>query len=710
MLNRLNIRSKILLMLQVVSLFAVLLIAYLGVHSAREALRDSITNQLLTIRSCVANQLELYYSRLRSEVQTLSDNPSVVSSVRDFKRSYDQLEQAALSPDEEGKLRDWYVAKFLPAMGKVSEGQPTLEAYLPRRPLARYLQYHYLAANPNARPMDLNRAMDGSEYSRVHERYHPRFRSIVKGLGLQDLYLVDPDKGNIIYSVEKTADFATSLRVGPYAADELGEITRTIQHAVEPGGVVISDYVAYRPNFLLASQFLASPVFDGPALIGILCIQVASDQINHVLTAGRNWQSLGLGKTGEMYLVGQDFLLRSDLRPLLENADEFNKTMTALGATPTRLKNIMAQNTTRLQMEVLTDSAVRSLSGQSGVAEVIDYRGKKVLSAYQPFDVGNVRWGLIAKIDIDEAFAPITAFEMKILRWMVPLLFGVTLLSLWLARKFVVPIQKMVAAAKRVEGGDTDVQVAIETDDEFAELGAAFNQMVLSLRQQRETIQQQIEEKDALLLNILPMAVAKRYKEGEQSIAENYANVTVLYAHLASFNNSNVDLSAPEAADLLSDIFEAFDDAAERHGVETERSVGSSYLASCGLIQSRIDHVPRTLDFAQDLIRIVRAIEAERNVDLSVRIGISTGPVAAGIVGRRRIVYDLWGETVSIARRIEEEGKDEYSIIVTDAVRAYASNVAQFQAMPPMTLPAREPMALWSVIAPGNASGRSNIP
>jgi class 3 adenylate cyclase len=100
-------------------------------------------------------------------------------------------------------------------------------------------------------------------------------------------------------------------------------------------------------------------------------------------------------------------------------------------------------------------------------------------------------------------------------------------------------------------------------------------------------------------------------------------------------------------------------------------------MATCGLIHPRIDQVQRMLDFAQQMIHIVQVTEADRGIDLAIRIGINTGPVAAGIVGRRRFIYDLWGATVTLARRIGEQA-GEYSIIVTDPVRIHAGETYRF--------------------------------
>ena len=129
---------------------------------------------------------------------------------------------------------------------------------------------------------------------------------------------------------------------------------------------------------------------------------------------------------------------------------------------------------------------------------------------------------------------------------------------------------------------------------------------------------------------------------------------------------------------LLSDIVAACDEAAEQHGVEKVRTIGSSYLAVSGLSVERPDHTARMVDFAREVVRIVRRVNAERGVNLVAEIGINAGPVIGGLVGRRKFIYDLWGDTVKLARGIESDGKT--SIRVTRPVYERVRDLVMFGA------------------------------
>jgi class 3 adenylate cyclase len=140
----------------------------------------------------------------------------------------------------------------------------------------------------------------------------------------------------------------------------------------------------------------------------------------------------------------------------------------------------------------------------------------------------------------------------------------------------------------------------------------------------------------------------------------------VAYVDFSGFDSLPPELGEGESMALLSDIVAACDEAAEQHGVEKVRTIGSSYLAVSGLSVERPDHTARMVQFAIEVVRIVKRFNAERGVRIMADIGINAGPVIGGLVGRRKFIYDLWGDTVKMARGIESEGK--MSILVTRPV------------------------------------------
>jgi adenylate cyclase len=183
-------------------------------------------------------------------------------------------------------------------------------------------------------------------------------------------------------------------------------------------------------------------------------------------------------------------------------------------------------------------------------------------------------------------------------------------------------------------------------------------------RGQRDAAERRSER---LLLNVLPEAIAARLKRGEEPIADHYDDVSVLFADLAGFTVRSAQETPAETVAVLNEVFSVFDGLVGRYGLEKIRTIGDSYMVAAGAPVARPDHAHAICAMALDLKREVARLNAEHDWDLSFRIGINCGPAVAGIVGREKFHYDLWGDTVNIASRMESHGLPD-QIQVTEAV------------------------------------------
>jgi class 3 adenylate cyclase len=170
------------------------------------------------------------------------------------------------------------------------------------------------------------------------------------------------------------------------------------------------------------------------------------------------------------------------------------------------------------------------------------------------------------------------------------------------------------------------------------------------------TIDRLHRENERLLLNILPAPIAERLKAGDEHIADKFAEVTVLFADIVEFTKLASSMPAASLVELLNGLFTRFDLAANELGIEKIKTIGDAYMAVCGLPEICEDHSERIVRLGQRLMQIVREFSAERGADLHLRIGVNSGPVVAGIVGLRKFIYDLWGDTVNVASRMESHG------------------------------------------------------
>ena len=164
-------------------------------------------------------------------------------------------------------------------------------------------------------------------------------------------------------------------------------------------------------------------------------------------------------------------------------------------------------------------------------------------------------------------------------------------------------------------------------------------------------------ENERLLLNILPAPIADRLKKsGDEHIADNFAEVTVLFADIVGFTKLAGSMPAEAVVEMLNDLFTRFDLAARELEIEKIKTIGDAYMAVCGLPDPCENHVEQMMTMAVRMIQIAREFSADRGIDLRLRIGVNSGPVVAGIIGRRKFIYDLWGDTVNLASRMESHG------------------------------------------------------
>ncbi len=171
-----------------------------------------------------------------------------------------------------------------------------------------------------------------------------------------------------------------------------------------------------------------------------------------------------------------------------------------------------------------------------------------------------------------------------------------------------------------------------------------------------EALRYQQECTEELLLNILPSPIAQRLKRAESTIADNFADVTVLFADLVNFTEISAEIPPTRLVDLLNKIFSEFDQLAEKHSLEKIKTIGDAYMVVGGLPTTRPDHAEAIAEMALDMQQKITRFKGLNGEPFRLRIGINTGPVIAGVIGTKKFTYDLWGDTVNVASRMESHG------------------------------------------------------
>ncbi|MFM8707880.1 MAG: adenylate/guanylate cyclase domain-containing protein [Planctomycetia bacterium] len=676
-LQRIGVQSRFILLMLLVSLGSILAIGWIGYRSAREAITNAVQNHLQSVRYSKTRGLLTLLESLRDQVISLSDGKLAAEAMVAFKQSYRSLDGTSLSAEQEEALRSRYMGEFLPALQKNLGGTPQPEQYLPASPAQRYLQYHYVASATDEGGADASPAADdASAYGRVHAAIHERLDRLGKLFGYEDILLIDDDTLEIVYSLRKRPDFATSLRNGPYASTNLAKAAEVLARDRDRDAFKVVDTELYRPHCGRPVGFVLSPIFNGPEMAGILALEFPVDRIAELLTGNFQWEREGMGKSGECYVVGPDFTMRSRSRFMVEDARGFVAALRTSPLTGTVVDQIERQGTVLNQLPVKTHSTEQALLGREGITLINDYRGVPVLSSYGPLDLNSLRWAVVAEMDVAEAYQPIHDYARRSLLAATALALLTSLLALLSSWLLVRPLKQLAAAARKIGAGESAVSVDLHTRDEFGELARVFNEMATSLRRQRSELEEKARENQELLLNILPLAAIEQRRDGDEKATRQFADVTVVVAEFRGVDEFGGRGNDSRSLSLLGDLVAACDEAADRCGVEKVRAVGAMYLAVCGLSVSRPDHAARALEFAREVARIAAAFDREHGAPLASSIGINSGPVVGGVVGRHRFLYDLWGDTVAIASQLA--ARQPGAIHVTQQVHDRLSDLCTF--------------------------------
>ncbi len=171
-----------------------------------------------------------------------------------------------------------------------------------------------------------------------------------------------------------------------------------------------------------------------------------------------------------------------------------------------------------------------------------------------------------------------------------------------------------------------------------------------------EEVRRERDRSDKLLLNILPPAIAERLKRNEVNIAQGHADVTVMFADIVGFTRMTEELSPVETVKILNDVFSIFDDIADKYGVDKIKTIGDAYMSCAGLdTGAQIHYAEAVASMAVDMQERMREYRRRSGERVELRIGIGTGPVVAGVIGKKKFIYDMWGDTVNVAFRMAAE-------------------------------------------------------
>lgn len=676
-LPRLSIQSKIMVLLLVSSLASLAVICVVEFISARHALLPAESERMIQLREAQKRAMEMLFADLTNSLIVYSSGSTAVEAVQAFTDGFDQLANATIDPGQQQSLVNFYNNKLIKPIQQATGDKLSINAVLPDSNAQKYLQIHYTLPSFGA-STSLDDAGDGSAWSAANARFNNYFREIATRFEYRDAILLDT-RGNVVYSVNKGPELGTNILTGPYRESNLRSAYEKAMAADSVDFVWITDFQPFQAALGVPIAWLVSPITAAGKTAGVLALPLPISKVNRIMTADKGWKAAGMGETAETYLAGPDKLMRSDSRLFLEDPKRYRREAEAAGTPPDIVDQAIRWHGTTLVQPVETAAVRAAQRGQTGTVVDTGYLGDRELAAYAPLHLPNsdLRWSILATRDSAEAFDRISSFTRTLILTTAALVFVICVAAMLIAQIFVRPIRRLQAGAQAISAGNYDVSMPVTSRDEIGDLTVAFNDMSRNLQTKEELLTEQRNENDRLLLSLMPEPVVRRYREGEQTIAQEHQDVAVIFADIVGLDEISNELSGDELVGMVDELIRELDSAAETLGVEPVRTVHNGYLASCGLNVPRLDSVPRTIDFAVEMQRVIERFNSRTGQHLSVRAGVHTGNVISGLVGRTSVIYDMWGAAVNLAHQMHS-GATESGIYVTSEVYEVMRDIRHF--------------------------------
>lgn len=392
-----SLKTKILTAFLCVGLIPLITIGLYSYKKSSEAIQSEALAKLESIRLLKTKAVESYFNLIQSQALTLAHNDGTIRTFTAFTEAFNSyVTDNGITPDELGsqreKLSKFYSEEFAGEYSKQNQGKTidAKELFNTLSPEKLAIQSDYISSNTN--PLGskhlLTKTGRKGKYDALHAIHHPNFVEYLQKFEFYDIFLIDAKSGDIIYSVYKELDFATSLKTGPYANSGLGKVFRRALESSGNNAVVMEDYQVYRPSYDGPASFIATPIIINGEKKGVIAFQISFDKINSITL-----EKTGSEKTLETFLVGSDFLMRSDAVADSEN------------------RNVRSSFKYPEKGSYKSESVVKALNGESASVLGVDYFGVTTLESYGPMNVIGNKWAVLTYYRAEEALAPIVALR-----------------------------------------------------------------------------------------------------------------------------------------------------------------------------------------------------------------------------------------------------------------------------------------------------------
>lgn len=464
----------------------------LTLSESTAALEQAAKSKLTIENEQTSELIESYFGFVESQIRAKSFDTDIVEAAVGFVSAFSQYSRQSQSFNAQQRqtLNAYYSDDFANLYqernNKPLTNSATLIEGLSTNALA--LQHDFIANSSFAigEKDGLVRLANNTDYAQLHSKYHPNIRRFLQEFGYYDIFIADISSGDIVYSVFKELDFATSIKTGPYADTGIGEAFSMAANANSEDQVFFSELTTYLPSYDAMAGFISTPIHHNGRPVAILIFQIPFDVISNILTHQQKWSEKGFGESGETYLVSPTGKLLSESRFFLETPSDYLDVISV--KYPDTAKNIQSSGTSVGWQSVNSEASKAALKGQSGFKTVLDYRDVEVYSAFSPITIGQRNYALLAEIDVEEALRPAVNLRSLLISSTIIEAIIITalaaLIAMWLASRLVRPLLKVGDTCEGLTTGEGDLTIQLEKSSipEIDRIVVPFNTFIGQMR------------------------------------------------------------------------------------------------------------------------------------------------------------------------------------------------------------------------------------